>query len=457
MSKQALYRRIAAVVVLGALAALAAAAPADDPLVAADVKRFLAAGISERTILAELRERGYGEPLDAAAEEALRGAGASETLIVAVRRAAPAAAVVATPAPAPAARNRRDARDTAPAPPPVTASGSGHGPVFSASTRSVRVPVSVLDKEGHPVLGLHGEDFTIAEDGHRQQVTYFSGERRPLRIALALDVSTSMAGKMRQVSDALQHFIDLLEPEDEIMVLTFSQDLHVEQDFTSDRELLERVFSRLRPAPGTALFDAAYEAIRRVASGPAESKAVVLVTDGVDTSSQASFSELRELARRSEVPVFSLGIGNEGSLRTVFDPIGGMGGRGPRGPGRPGGRGWPGGGGGWPGGGGGGGGFPGGGGRGMPRGLDAEFDPRALLDLADDTGGRAAILKGLDHDRSRIDRLQEAVEAIAMTLRHRYLVGYEPGASKPGWRKIKVEVDRSSVTVQARKGYYSES
>ena len=454
MSKLALYRRIAAVVVLGALAALAAAAPGDDALRAADITRFLRAGISERTILAELRERGYGEPMDAAAESALREAGASETLIVAVRRAAPAAAVVAEPAPAP--RNRpAPGRSAPPVDAPPAPAGAGHGPTFAASTRSVRVPVSVLDKEGHPVLGLHGEDFTIAEDGHRQQVTFFSGERRPLRIALALDVSTSMANKMREVSAALQHFIDLLEPEDEIMVLTFSSDLNIEQDFTSDRELLERVFSRLQPAPGTALFDAAYEAIRRVASGPAESKAVVLVTDGVDTSSRASFSELRELARRSEVPVFSLGIGNEGSFRTTFDPTGGMGGRVPRGPGRPGGRGWPGGGGGggWPGGGGG---WPGG--RGGTRGPgDMDFDARALLDLADDTGGRAAILKGLDHDRGKIDRLQEAVESIAITLRHRYLVGYEPGASKPGWRKIKVKVDRSSVTVQARKGYYSES
>jgi VWFA-related protein len=305
------------------------------------------------------------------------------------------------------------------------------------------------------VLGLHGNDFTIAEDGRRQEVTFFSGERRPLRIALALDVSTSMANKMREVSAALQHFIDLLEPEDEILVLTFSADLHVEQDFTSDRELLERVFSRLQPASGTALFDAAMEAIRRVAPGPAESKAVVLVTDGVDTSSRASFSDLRELARRSEVPVFSLGIGSDVSFRSTFDPGGRIGGRMPRGPGRgPGGRGWPGGGGGgWPGGGGGG--WPGG--RRFPTGpTEQDFDARPLLDLAEDTGARAAILKGLEHDRGKIDRLQEAVESIAITLRHRYLVGYEPPASKPGWRKIKVEVDRSPVTVQARKGYYAE-
>ena len=109
-------------------------------------------------------------------------------------------------------------------------------------------------------------------------MTFFSGERKPLRIALALDVSGSMANKMSEVADALRHFIDLLEPEDEIMVITFSGDVHVEQDFTSDRDLLERVFNRLRPAQGTALYDAALEAIQRVAPGPAESKAVVLVT-----------------------------------------------------------------------------------------------------------------------------------------------------------------------------------
>jgi VWFA-related protein len=190
-----------------------------------------------------------------------------------------------------------------------------------------------------------------------------------------------------------------------------------------------------------------------VARGPAESKAVVLVTDGVDTASRATFEELREIARRSEVPVFSLGLGDEGFFGSVLGPMGG--GRGPRIP-----RGWPGGGGGgrgWPGGGGGGR-WPGGGGGGSyPGGPTPEFDARPLLDLAEDTGGRAEILKNLESDHGRVDRLKEAVESIAMTLRHRYLVGYEPESGKSGWRKIKVEVDRPSVTVQARKGYYGES
>ena len=218
----------------------------------------------------------------------------------------------------------------------------------------MRVPVSVLDKRGNPVMGLHGEDFQIEEDGKKQEVTYFSGERRPLRIALALDVSASMENKIREVEAALRHFIDLLEPEDEILVLTFNDHVDVVQDFTSDRNRLGRVLNMLEPAGATALFDAAKEAIERVGPGAAESKAVVLVTDGMDTVSATSWGELRELAKRSEVPVFSIGLGSDFTFRTIFGGPGGTGGRIPGGgPGRvP--RGWPGGGGGgrggWPGG-----------------------------------------------------------------------------------------------------------
>jgi VWFA-related protein len=456
MSRHRLGGRIAVVLLLAVVAIAAAGTAAEDPLTTADVVRFLRAGLSERTILTELRDRGFGETLDATHEAALREAGATETLVVAIRRAAPGAApaaptIVVTPPPRPGAA------------PPPPAEGP-HGLTFGAATKSVRVPVSVLDKRGEPVLGLTGQDFQISENGQKQAVTYFSGERRPLRIALCLDVSTSMTEKMKEVSEALRHFINVLEPQDEVMVITFSADVHVDQDFTPDRERLERVFSRLQPDQGTALYDAAIEALRRVAPGPAESKAVVLVTDGVDTASRASFEELREIARRTEVPIFSLGIGSDFGLLNIFRPRGGLGGmgggRGPRGPGGWGGR-WPGGGGGrggWPGGGSGG----GGGGRGPSPmgGPDQDLDATPLRQLAEDTGGRCEILKALDHDRGNSDRLKEAVESIAVTLRHRYLVGYEPqvptGKDKGGWRKIKVEVDRPSVTVQARKGYYTE-
>jgi VWFA-related protein len=272
-----------------------------------------------------------------------------------------------------------------------------------------------------------------------------------------------MESKIRQVEEALRHFIDLLEPADEVLVITFNDRVRVVQDFTSDRERLASVLDRMEPGGGTAFYDAAYLAIQRVAKVPAESKAVVLVTDGVDTASATSFDALRELARRTEVPVFSIGLGGGNGLRNLSPSPGrhgpgggGFGGPGGGGRGRPGG----GGGGGWPGGGGRGAG-PGGGGPGGPRGSRRAFDDRPLIELADDTGGRAQILKGIEHYTPGSDappgsdRLKEAVESIAMTLRHRYLLGYEPPEGKPRWRTIRVEVERPAATARARKGYYA--
>lgn len=439
------------------LAALASGARGDAPLTTAEVVRMLGAGVSEHTVLYELRDRGFAETLDPAREAALRQAGASETLVVAVSRASPGERE-RTPASLPSSPPS-PAGDQPPLP---TTIASAHEPVFAARTRTVRVPVSVLDKGGQPVMGLHGEDFLVSEDGKRQKVTLFSGERRPLRIALALDVSLSMESKIRQVEEALRHFIDLLEPADEILVITFSDRVRVVQDFTSDREVLANVLDKLEPGGGTAFYDAAYLAILRVAKVPAESKAVVLVTDGVDTASTTSFDALRELARRTEVPVFSIGLDGGTGLRNLSRAPG-QHGPGGGGFGRPGGggRGGPGGGrGGWPGGGGSGGG-PGGGGFGGGRGPRRGFDGTPLTELADETGGRAQILKGIEHytpgsdEPPGSDRLKEAVESIAMTLRHRYLLGYEPPEGKPTWRTIRVDVDRPAATARTRKGYYA--
>ena len=302
-------------------------------------------------------------------------------------------------------------------------------------------------------------------------MTLFSAERRPLRIALALDVSGSMHSKIRQVEAALRNFIDLLEPEDEILVITFANHVNVIQNFTSDRQILARVLDMLEPSGGTALYDAAAEAIRRVAPGPAESKAVVLVSDGVDTTSTTSFAALKELARRSEVPVYSIGLDSGTEMTNFFRPTtGGRGGPGGGGypgggrgrpPGRrPGGGGMGGPGGGGMGGPGGGGGIVGPGGRG-PGGMGRTgFDGNALKELADETGGSFQVVKDAAHyspgsETPSNDQLKAAVESIAMTLRHRYLIGFEPPDGKKGWRAIKVECERSASTARTKKGYYT--
>jgi VWFA-related protein len=457
MTRQLRRTRVLAAIAACLLPAFAGGAIAEAPLTTAEMVRFLKVGISERTILAELQSRGFAENLDGARETALREAGASETLVVAVRRASPEGRSTET----------RPAPPTSSAGTPAATTPSARIATFEARTRTVRVPVSVLDASGRPVVGLRVEDFQVRDDGKKQPITLFSGERRALRIALALDVSGSMANKIREVEAALRHFTDLLEPADEILVLTFNDRVRVLQEFTSDRARLGRVLDMLTPAGPTALYDAAAEAIRRVSPGPAESKAVVIVSDGVDTASTSSFEALRELARRSEVPVFSIGLDAE--TRSVLRmpsrtgpvvprfPGGGGRGRGPggRGPG----RGWPGGPGSGPGGGGVGG-WPGSGGSGGGQPIRVEdFDAGPLRDLADDTGARAEIVKGTEHYKPGQEwpgsqRLKAAVESIAMTLRHRYLLGYEPPEGKPGWRTIRVDVERSSAHARTRKGYY---
>lgn len=393
------------------------AAAADAPLRIADLVRFLQAGVSERAILSEVRERGVGEPFDAEKEQALRSAGATDAVVDAVRSAAPQ-----PPPPPPVVPRAAD-----PGPPVVAQQGGPGPPSFGVSTRTVRVPVSVLDKKGKPVTTLAAADFRVAEEGRAQEITFFGRERKPLRLVVALDVSGSMQDKVDEVADALKHFLELLEAEDEVLVLAFSDGVQVLQGFTSDRRRLGRVLDSLQPAGGTALFDAVIDAIRRVAPASVESKAIVVVTDGLDTASAASFRDAREAARRAEVPIYSIGIGHPESgghlLGGVF--------RGFRGR-RPGGHG------------------------GTASGGRADFDPQPLLDLAEETGGRAEILKEAEHHhRGGVDLIKQAAEGIALSLRHRYLLAYEPSVDgKPGWREIQVKVDRPSVSVRARKGYY---
>jgi hypothetical protein len=167
----------------------------------------------------------------------------------------------------------------------------------------------------------------------------------------------------------------------------------------------------------------------------------------MDTSSSYAFKDLRELARRAEVPVYSIGLDSGRERGHVVQSPGRL----PPG----GGRGWfPGSRGGLPGGRG-----PGGG-HGFPVPPQARVDGRPLQELAEETGGRADVLKDLERSGPRGDapyggeRLKEAVETIAALLRHRYLLGYEPPDGKDGWRTIRVEVDRPAAKARARKGYY---
>ena len=308
---------------------------------------------------------------------------------------------------------------------------------FRTGVELINVTASVSDGSGRFVRGLAKEDFTIYEDGQRQEVTHFSSERSPVSLGIVLDTSDSMDGeKMQAAKAALNRFLyDLLGPEDEIFLYTFDDDTRLVQGWTSDRPALSRAVNRLRTDGATAMYDGIAEAVPLAASGRHQKKAIILISDGNDTSSSTPLVDLKQLVRESEVLIYAIGIdgASRPSMQTpprppvrmpIPIPF-------PGAPRRPGGRPqiqWP------P--------RPGQGGSPSDR-----VNTVALRDLTDDSGGRTEII----HDSRD---LHPATESIASELSQQYYLGYPaPGKRDGRWHAIRVEVNNRAYRVRARRGY----
>jgi Ca-activated chloride channel homolog len=310
---------------------------------------------------------------------------------------------------------------------------------FKTGVELINVTASVSDVSGRFVRGLEKDDFTVYEDGQRQEVTHFSAERSPVSLGVVLDTSDSMDGeKIQAAKAALNRFLyDLLDPQDEIFLYTFDDDPRLLQGWTTDRQVLSRSISRIRTDGATAMYDAVAEAIPLASTGRHQKRAIVLISDGNDTSSHTPLVDLKQLVRESEVIVYAIGIDGAGRagvgpgqprppVRMPPMPI-----PFPGAPRRPGGRPqiqWP------P--------RPGGGGIASDR-----VNAVALRDLTDDSGGRTEII------REPRD-LNPATEGIASELSQQYYLGYPaPGKSDGRWHSIRVEVNNRNYRVRARRGY----
>jgi Ca-activated chloride channel family protein len=311
---------------------------------------------------------------------------------------------------------------------------------FKTGVELINVTASVSDGTGRFVRGLAKDDFTIYEDGQRQEITHFSSDRTPVSLGVVLDTSDSMDGeKIQAAKAALNRFLfDLLDPQDEIFLYTFDDDPRLLQGWTTDRQALSRAINRIRTDGATAMYDAVAEAIPLAVTGRHQKKAIVLISDGNDTSSRTPLVDLKQLVRESEVIVYAIGI--DGESRSVFSP-----GSQPRppvrmppmpipfpgGPRRPGGRfemQWP----------------PR---PGPPGGSHDRVNSVALRDLTDDSGGRTEII------REPRD-LNPATEGIASELSQQYYIGYPaPGKRDGRWHSIRVEVNNRNYRVRARRGY----
>jgi len=191
---------------------------------------------------------------------------------------------------------------------------------FKSGIELINVNATVSDSNGRFVAGLSKDDFAVYEDNQLQDVTHFSAERVPVSLGIALDTSGSMAGeKMDDAKSALNRFVyDLLDERDEVFLYRFSDHPMFIQGWTSDRDSISRAIARIMPNGGTALYDAVLEAAPYAATGHNQKKALVLITDGNDTTSiNISLEDLMRKAQQSDALIYSISIVSEEEPRAV--------------------------------------------------------------------------------------------------------------------------------------------
>ncbi len=168
------------------------------------------------------------------------------------------------------------------------ASAVESGDVESVETRLVTIPVRIIDRKNRFVGGLTQESFQVFEDNVKQEIAYFTNEAQAFTVALVLDMSYSTTFKIGEIQSAAIAFIDQLRPEDKVLVISFDEEVHILCEPTNDRGTIYRAIRNTRIATGTSLYDAVAMTMNDRLRTIKGRKAIVLFTDGVDTTSRRS-------------------------------------------------------------------------------------------------------------------------------------------------------------------------
>lgn len=160
------------------------------------------------------------------------------------------------------------------------------GEIIKVATQLVSVPVKVMDKKGRFIGGLTQPDFKVFENGVEQEIAMFSNEHQPFTVALVLDMSYSTTFKLAEIQSAAIAFIGQLRPEDKVMVISFDQEVHMLCEATNDRKAIYRAIKSTKIATGTSLYEAVDLTMNARLRNIDGRKAIILFTDGVDTSSR---------------------------------------------------------------------------------------------------------------------------------------------------------------------------
>jgi len=276
-------------------------------------------------------------------------------------------------------------------------------PQFRSTVDIVSLNVTVVDGANHYVTDLDQPDFSVFEDGVKHDIVFFTRRPQPIALSLLLDSSASMEDKLPTLQMAAANFVKRLKANDLAQIIDFDSRVAIRQPFTSNQAELEAAILQTASGGSTSLHNAIYVSLKELGKIKAQNEedvrrqALIVFSDGEDTSSLVSFEEVLDLAKRSETSIYTIALrGNDSSTR----------------------------------------GF-----------REAEF---VMRQLAQETGGRAFF-------PAKIEDLNGVYAQIADELASQYTIGYTSKNPKSdgAFRRIVVQVARANVTARTKKGYFA--
>ena len=287
----------------------------------------------------------------------------------------------------------------------------GQVPRFASGADLVTLSATAVDSDGRPVHDLKPAELRIFEDGQPQKLEHFSSSRDSrARILLLMDASGSMHGELKATSTrmAAVQILNALQAEDEAALAAFDNKYWGVVRFTTDRDRILKAMDEIEPYGSTALHDALEHAARDLASHGEGRRAVVVITDGVDTSSQRTPDEVIATSRALDVPIYSLAV-----MSPIDDPASER--------------------------------------------FTGKERPAVATAGSEVLGRYAALSGGAAFAVSDFTALKKAADRIASELKFQYRLGYDPPPGPARFRRVEVRATRKGVVVRTRSGYVPQS